>query len=76
MIANGNFVNGPTINTHAPSTIFLRNQNNRNSARTKAFLYILVVQKLLDLSLNFLSLFWIGLYAAQFGNVAPRIKLI
>jgi hypothetical protein len=60
MIVNGNIVNGSTINTHAPSTIFLRNQNNRNGARTKAFSYIPVVQKLLDLSLNSLSLFRIG----------------
>jgi hypothetical protein len=60
MIANGNIVNGSTINTHAPSTIFLRNQNNKNGARTKAFSYIPMVQKLLDLSLNFLSLFQIG----------------
>jgi hypothetical protein len=49
-----------TINTHVPSTIFLRNQNNRNGARTKAFSYILVVQKLLGMSLNFLCLFWIS----------------
>jgi hypothetical protein len=60
MIANGNIVNGSTINTHARSTIFLRNQNNRNNARTKDFSYILVVQKHLDLSLNLLSLFRIG----------------
>jgi hypothetical protein len=60
MIANGNIVNGSTINTHALSTIFLRNKNNRNGARTKAFSYIPVVQKLLDLSLNFLSLFQIA----------------
>jgi hypothetical protein len=60
MIVNGNIVNDSTINTHAPSTIFLRNQNNRNDARTKAFSYILVIQKILDLSLNFLSLFQIG----------------
>jgi hypothetical protein len=60
MIANGNIVNGYTINTHAPSTIFLRKQNNRNGARTKAFSYIPVLQKLLDLLLNFLSLFQIG----------------
>jgi hypothetical protein len=60
MIANGNIVNGSTINTHALSTIFLRNKNNRNGARTKAFSYIPVVQKLLDLSLNFLSLFRIA----------------
>jgi hypothetical protein len=60
MIVNGNIVNDSTINTHAPSTIFLRNQNNRNDARTKAFSYILVIQNILDLSLNFLSLFQIG----------------
>jgi hypothetical protein len=60
MIANGNIVNGSTINTHVPSTIFLRNQNNRNGARAKAFSYIPMVHKLLDLSLNFFSLFWIG----------------
>jgi hypothetical protein len=60
MIVNGNIVNGSTINTHASSTIFLRNQNNRTGTRTKAFSYIPVVQKLLDLSLNFLSLFCIG----------------
>jgi hypothetical protein len=52
--------NGSTINTHAPSTIFLRKQNNKNDIKTKAFSYIPVVQKLLDLSLNFLSLFQIG----------------
>jgi hypothetical protein len=57
---NGNIVNGSIINTHAPSTIFLKNQNNRNIVWTKAFSYIPVVQKLLDLLLNFLSLFWIG----------------
>jgi hypothetical protein len=36
------------------------NQNNRNSARAKAFSYVPMVQKLLNLSLNFLSPFWIG----------------
>jgi hypothetical protein len=60
MIANSNFVNGSTINTHAPSTIFLRNQNNRDDTRSKAFSYIPMVQKLLDLSLNFLSFLRIG----------------
>jgi hypothetical protein len=59
MIANGNVVNGSTINTHVPSINFLRNQNNRYDSRTKTFSYIPVVQKLLDLSLNFLSLFQI-----------------
>jgi hypothetical protein len=60
MIANGNIVNGSTINTHVPSTIFLKNQNNKNGVRTKTFSYIPVVQKLLDLSLNFFSLIRIG----------------
>jgi hypothetical protein len=60
MIANSNIVNVSTINTHVTSTIFLRNQNNMNNTRTKAFSYLPVVQKLLDLSLNFLSLFRIG----------------
>jgi hypothetical protein len=60
MIVNSNIINGSTINTHASSIIFLRNQNNRNDVRTKAFSYIPVVQTLLDLSLNFLSLFRIG----------------
>jgi hypothetical protein len=59
MIANGNVVNGSIINTHVLSINFLRNQNNRYDSRTKTFSYIPVVQKLLDLSLNFLSLFQI-----------------
>jgi hypothetical protein len=43
-IANGNVVYGSTIHTHALSTIFHRNQNNRNSKRTKALTYIPIVQ--------------------------------
>ena len=57
MITYGYVINSTTNNTHTPCTIFLRNQKNRNSARTKAFSYIPAVQKILNLSLNPLSLF-------------------
>jgi hypothetical protein len=59
-ITNSNIIDASTINTHTPTTIFLRNQKNWNDTRTKAFSYIPTIQKVLDLSLNFLSLFWIG----------------
>jgi hypothetical protein len=59
MIMNSTIIDGSTINTHTSTTIFLTNQKNRNDTRTKAFSYIPMIQKVLDLSLNFLSLFWI-----------------
>jgi hypothetical protein len=55
-ISNGNVIDGSTINTHAPSAIFLGNQKNRNRTRTKVLTNVPAVQKVLDLSLNFLSL--------------------
>src|SRR6266498_3176516 len=59
-ISNSDVVNSSTINTHAPSTVFLRNQQNRNGTRTKAFTNIPAVQKVLDLPMNLLSLLRIG----------------
>jgi hypothetical protein len=55
-----NIVNGSTIYTHAPTSIFLRSQNKRNGIRTKALTYIPSVQKVLDLMLNLLSLLGVG----------------
>ena len=67
-IPNSNIIDGSTINTHTPSSIFLRNQKYRNSTRTKAFTYIPTVQKVLDLSLNFLSLLRIGSIGCMVGQ--------
>jgi hypothetical protein len=48
--------NGSRIYAHAPTTIFIRNQNNR----TKDLTYIPMVQKILDSMLNLLSLLGVG----------------
>jgi hypothetical protein len=55
-ISYSNIINGSTVNTHMSGVIFLWNQKCRNGTRTKTFTYIPAVQKVLNFSLNFLSL--------------------
>ena len=60
MISYGDITNGSTIYTHTPCAIFLRKQKNRYNTRAKTLTYIPAFQKVLNLSLNFLSLLRVG----------------
>src|SRR3954464_13708171 len=59
-ISNSDIIYSSTIYAHMPSTIFLRNQNNRHNTRDKADTNIPFIQKCLFLLLNFLRLLGIG----------------
>jgi hypothetical protein len=52
-------------------TIFLRNQKNRNRTRTKALMNVPVIQKVLDLALNLLSLLGVGPVGSTVGQARP-----
>ena len=65
-------VNGSTIYAHAPIAIFYWNQNNWNNIRTKALTYIPMVQKVLDLALNLLSLLRIGSVGSSVWQARSR----
>src|SRR5581483_4772917 len=71
----GDIVNGSTIYAHAPTTIFLRNQNDRNSTRTKALTYIPAVQKVLDLTLDLLSLLRVGPISSSVWQTRSRYQV-
>src|SRR5581483_3300266 len=71
----GDIFNGSTIYAHVPTTIFLGNQNNRNSTRTKALTYIPAVQKVLDLMLDLLSLLRVGPISSSVWQTRSRYQV-
>ena len=75
MISDGDVVNGSTIYTHAPTAIFFWNQNDRNRTRTKALTYVPAVQKVLDLTLNLLSLLGVCPICSMVGQTCFKNQI-
>lgn len=75
-IANRNVVHGAAVATHAPSAIFLRDNDNRYRTRTKTFANIPFVEELLYLALDFLCLLGVDAVRGRFGSGAPGMRSI
>jgi hypothetical protein len=75
MVPYGDIVNGSTIYAHAPTVVFLRNQTDRNNIRIKALTYIPTVQKVLDLTLNLLSLLRVGPISSSVRQTHSRYQI-